>query len=49
MKLYDVYPLFDINIVKVRAVRYGTTRVRNTLTSMAVMPLSASVIAILTM
>lgn len=49
MKLYDVYPLFDINIVKVRAARYGTTRVRNISTFMAVMPLSASAIAILTM
>ena len=37
MKLFDVYPLFDINIVKEKAAMYGTTKVRNTSTSTAVM------------
>ena len=33
MKLFDVYPLFDVNIV-----RYGMTKGRNTWTSTADMP-----------
>ena len=37
MKLFDVYPLFDINIVKGKAAMYGTIKVRSTSTSMAVM------------
>ena len=49
MKLFDVYPLFDVNIVKGKAATYGTTKVRNTLTSMEDMPLSPSVTHILTM
>lgn len=43
MKLFDVYPLFDINIVKEKVVMYGMTKVRNTLICMVVMRLFLSV------
>ena len=42
MKLFDVYPLFDVNIVKGKGCKVWTTRVRSISTSMAGMPLSAS-------
>lgn len=41
MKLFDVYPLYDINVVKGKDARYGTTRDRNTWTSTAGTPSSA--------
>lgn len=37
MKLFDVYPLFDINIVKEKVAMYGMIKVQNTSTCMAVM------------
>ena len=41
MKLFDVYPLFDINIVRgKRLPRVGTNKARSTLTSTAAMRLS---------
>lgn len=43
MKLFDVYPLFDINIVKEKVVMYGMIKVRNTLICMVVMRLFLSV------
>ena len=38
MKLYDVYPLFDINIVKGKVATCGMKKVMNTLIFMVVMP-----------
>ena len=38
MKLFDVYPLFDVNIVK--AAKFGTIKDRSIWTCMAVMPSS---------
>ncbi len=49
MKLFDVYPLFDVHIVKGKAATYGTTKARNTLTFKEDMPLSPSVTHILIM
>ena len=42
MNLFDVYPLFDINIVKGKAAMYGTRTVPNTSTSTVAMQSSQS-------
>lgn len=49
MKLFDVYPLFDVNIVQGKVVTYGMTKVRNTLTFTEDMPLFLSDMHTLTM
>ena len=38
MNLFDVYPLFDVNIVKGKDAMSGTTRGRSIWTCMAAMP-----------
>ena len=43
MKLFDVYPLFDINIVKGKGCHVWDDQVRNTLICMVVMRLFLSV------
>lgn len=49
MNLFDVYPLFDINIVKGKGCMYGTKTEQNISTFMVVMPLSPSGMLIRTM
>ena len=42
MKLFDVYPLFNITPVKAQAPGFGTIKVKNTSICMVVMPLFPS-------
>lgn len=48
MKLFDVYPLFNVNIVKGQGCKVWDDQGQNILTSMVVMPSLVSVIPILT-
>ena len=49
MNLFDVYPLFDINIVKGKVAMYGMKTEQNISTSTEAMPLSPSDMPIHTM
>ena len=49
MNLFDVYPLFNIEIVKAKDAMYGTAKAQNTSTCTADMLLSPSVTATLLM
>jgi hypothetical protein len=49
MKMFDVYPVYDVDIVRAEGSYVGTTRGQNILICMAAMPSSRSVTPILTM